>query len=66
MSEWSQMLVIGGGPAGMAAARAAAEWDVEVTLLDDQATPGGQIYRDIENSPDQRLLQTSVHCLQAV
>lgn len=42
--------VIGGGPAGMAAAITAAESANEVVLIDDNPNPGGQIWRrSIEN-----------------
>jgi len=37
--------VIGGGPAGMAAALAAAEAGAQVTLVDEQPSLGGQIYK---------------------
>ena len=44
------LLVIGGGPAGIAAAVCAAECGVRVGILDDNATLGGQIWRgDSEN-----------------
>ena len=39
------VLVIGGGPAGMAAAVRAAECGVRVGMVDDNATSGGQIWR---------------------
>ena len=39
--------VIGSGPAGMAAATCAAEHGASVVLLDEQQTPGGQIYRAV-------------------
>jgi NADPH-dependent 2,4-dienoyl-CoA reductase/sulfur reductase-like enzyme len=39
-------LVIGGGPAGIAAATAAAENGKSVALLDDNRRPGGQIWRE--------------------
>ncbi|MCP4391593.1 MAG: FAD-dependent oxidoreductase [Gammaproteobacteria bacterium] len=45
------MVVIGAGPAGMAAAQAAAAQGVEVALVDEQAQPGGQIYRNVDSSP---------------
>ena len=44
------IIVIGAGPAGMAAAVTAAEGGAKVLLLDDQPAPGGQIYRAIENA----------------
>ena len=46
-----QLVVIGAGPAGMAAAQAAAQQGVEVALFDEQAQPGGQIYRQVDASP---------------
>ena len=42
-----ELAVIGAGPAGMAAAITAAELGVDTIVLDEQATPGGQIYRAI-------------------
>ena len=41
------LTVVGAGPAGMAAAHAAAEGGASVLLLDEQAAPGGQIYRGV-------------------
>lgn len=41
------LAVIGAGPAGMAAARVAAEGGMQVTLLDEQDRAGGQVYRDV-------------------
>jgi NADPH-dependent 2,4-dienoyl-CoA reductase/sulfur reductase-like enzyme len=40
--------VIGGGPAGLAAAALAAELGLNTVLFDEQPTPGGQIYRNVE------------------
>jgi len=39
------LLVLGAGPAGMAAATRAAEGGLSVTLLDEQEAAGGQVYR---------------------
>jgi hypothetical protein len=39
------LLVVGGGPAGIAAAVSAAERGRSVALLDENAAPGGQIWR---------------------
>lgn len=39
------MLVVGGGPAGLAAAARAADAGLSVALVDDRATLGGQIYK---------------------
>ena len=41
------VVVIGAGPAGLAAAGTAAQLGAEVLLLDEQAAPGGQIYRNM-------------------
>ena len=45
------LVVIGAGPAGLAAATLAAEIGLSVELLDEQDSPGGQIYRSIAASP---------------
>jgi D-hydroxyproline dehydrogenase subunit alpha len=42
------VVVIGAGPAGMAAAIEAAARNCEVTVLDESARPGGQIYRQAD------------------
>jgi len=39
------VLVIGAGPAGLAAARTAAECGAQVAMVDDNPAPGGQIWR---------------------
>jgi NADPH-dependent 2,4-dienoyl-CoA reductase/sulfur reductase-like enzyme len=46
----TEVIIIGAGPAGMAAATLLAEQQMRVLLLDEQATPGGQIYRGIERA----------------
>ena len=46
MSEHIDLLIIGAGPAGMAAALAAAARGVNIIVLDDNPLPGGQIWRD--------------------
>ncbi len=46
MSEYADLLIIGAGPAGMAAALAAAPSGARIALLDDNPLPGGQIWRD--------------------
>ena len=50
MSESWDVVVIGAGPAGLAAATLLAEQQARVLLLDEQAAPGGQIYRGIEQA----------------
>ncbi len=46
MSEFD-LIVIGGGPAGMSAAATAAHGGLNVLLLDEQPHAGGQIYRNV-------------------
>ncbi|VVO35699.1 FAD/NAD(P)-binding oxidoreductase [Pseudomonas fluorescens] len=46
MNEYADLLIIGAGPAGMAAALAAAPSAARIILLDDNPLPGGQIWRD--------------------
>ncbi|WP_367619686.1 NAD(P)/FAD-dependent oxidoreductase [Caballeronia sp. SEWSISQ10-4 2] len=41
------LIVIGAGPAGMAAATTASELGLKVVLIDEQARAGGQIYRNV-------------------
>ncbi|MBL0141653.1 MAG: FAD-dependent oxidoreductase [Betaproteobacteria bacterium] len=43
-------VVIGGGPAGLAAAVQARQLGLTVTLIDEQPEPGGQIYRAVERA----------------
>ena len=49
MSASCDLLVIGAGPAGLAAASTAAKRGVDVTLMDEQVAPGGQIHRAMES-----------------
>ncbi len=50
MTATCDMVVIGAGPAGMAAAEEAASHGLGVTVLDEQPEPGGQIYRNISTN----------------
>ena len=45
MPERYDVLVIGAGPAGLAAARRASEAGARVAMVDDNPAPGGQIWR---------------------
>lgn len=45
------VLVVGAGPAGLAAATAAASRGCSVAVLDDNPSPGGQIWRQGRGSP---------------
>src|SRR5580700_8105817 len=51
------VLVVGGGPAGMAAAACAAESGVRVGIVDDNASLGGQIWRG--ESQDHRTINVT-------
>jgi NADPH-dependent 2,4-dienoyl-CoA reductase/sulfur reductase-like enzyme len=42
----ADVLIVGAGPAGMAAALAAAPSGARIVMIDDNAAPGGQIWRD--------------------
>ncbi|WP_116085233.1 NAD(P)/FAD-dependent oxidoreductase [Tropicimonas sp. IMCC34011] len=43
----ADLIIIGAGPAGLAAADEARRYGARVILLDEQPTPGGQIYRNV-------------------
>ena len=45
------VVVIGAGPAGLAAAATAAEAGLSMLLLDENAGPGGQVWRAIDSTP---------------
>lgn len=44
----TDILIVGAGPAGLAAAIEARKHQVAVTVVDDQPAPGGQIWRGVE------------------
>lgn len=48
------LIIIGAGPAGMAAAKCASQKGAKVALLDEQATVGGQIYRNVLNATNEQ------------
>jgi NADPH-dependent 2,4-dienoyl-CoA reductase/sulfur reductase-like enzyme len=47
-AEMLDLLIVGAGPAGLAAAIEARASGLSVALLDEQAAPGGQIYRGVD------------------
>src|SRR3546814_14912152 len=54
MNRLLDLIVIGAGPAGMAAAATGSECGLSTLLIDEQAAPGGQIYRSIETVTERR------------
>src|SRR5580692_1967882 len=56
-----EVLVIGGGPAGMAAAACAAERGLRVGLVDDNPSLGGQIWRSESSNPAEIHQQQNNH-----
>ncbi len=50
MNKRPQLVIIGAGAAGMAAASVAASYDIDTVVLDDQSSAGGQIYKGIATS----------------
>ncbi len=55
LQDFYDLLIIGAGPAGMAAAVEAAKSGARVAVLDENPRPGGQIYRDVSrNKPERR------------
>jgi NADPH-dependent 2,4-dienoyl-CoA reductase/sulfur reductase-like enzyme len=58
LRERYDLVVIGAGPAGLAAAARAAALGLDTVLLDEQPAPGGQIYRAVTETPvrDRRVL----------
>ncbi|MEZ5872393.1 MAG: NAD(P)/FAD-dependent oxidoreductase [Nitratireductor sp.] len=51
----ADLVILGAGAAGMAAARTAADNGLSVVLLDEQRQPGGQIYRNVGKAGAERL-----------
>ena len=54
MADPVPLLIMGAGPAGLAAAQEAVAAGVGVLLLDEQATGGGQIYRALGEATGER------------
>src|SRR5206468_3607160 len=48
MTTVVDVAIVGAGPAGLGAAIAARRHGLNVVVLDEQAAPGGQIYRNVE------------------
>jgi NADPH-dependent 2,4-dienoyl-CoA reductase/sulfur reductase-like enzyme len=48
MTGRTDLLIVGAGPAGMSAAIVARRYGLDVLVVDEQATPGGQIWRNVE------------------
>jgi len=44
------LVIVGAGPAGLAAATEARTWGLSVAVLDEQPATGGQIYRGVDTS----------------
>jgi len=55
MVDHVPLLIVGGGPAGLAAADTALAHGMKVMLLDEQPGPGGQIYRNIADTDEARV-----------
>ncbi|HVF21832.1 MAG TPA: FAD/NAD(P)-binding oxidoreductase [Pyrinomonadaceae bacterium] len=62
----SDVLVVGAGPAGLAAAYRAASEGVRVAVVDDNPSSGGQIWRGEENKPTSREAQTWLERIRSV
>src|SRR5690242_15499249 len=60
------VLVVGAGPAGLAAAYRAAQSGLRVTVIDDNPAPGGQIWRGEQAKPASREAQAWFEKLRSV
>ena len=54
MAPIHDLVIIGAGPAGLAAAAEAAEHGVDALILDEQPEPGGQVYRSAARVSERR------------
>ncbi len=59
MTEFTNvdLIIVGAGPAGMAAARRAASGGVTVVVLDQQPLPGGQIWRNVTRNAENPIMR---------
>jgi len=57
MTRLRDIIIVGAGPAGLAAAVTASASGLDVLVLDEQPSPGGQLYRNIERA-DRETLKT--------
>jgi len=55
MNTYRDLIIIGAGPAGLAAAVTAAGYGLDALVLDEQPSVGGQIYRNIESASERIL-----------
>jgi thioredoxin reductase len=55
MSRAFDLVIVGAGPAGMSAALRARNLGLSVLVVDDQQTPGGQIWRAVEAQAQTRI-----------
>lgn len=62
----AEVVVVGAGPAGLAAATQAAAAGCAVTVIDTYATPGGQYHRTAASGLDQRAVSRGEPALPAV
>ncbi|TAM32345.1 MAG: NAD(P)/FAD-dependent oxidoreductase [Rhodanobacter sp.] len=66
MTERYDVLVVGAGPAGLAAAQAAASHGRRVGVIDAQAQPGGQVWRHDIAKPPTRAAQAAIAAIEHV
>lgn len=66
MREHYDVLVVGAGPAGLAAAQAAVSHGARVGLIDMQARPGGQVWRHDVRLPAAPAARQAIEGLQGV
>jgi thioredoxin reductase/bacterioferritin-associated ferredoxin len=53
LADVYDLVIIGAGPAGMSAATEAAQFGASVLLIDENPSPGGQIYRSVTRFPEE-------------